>query len=449
MGAMAASIAEVFRVALPLMVSTGTFSLVLFADRTLLLKYDGVSMSASMAAGNLFWALVCLPVGIASMTGAIVSQYVGAGKEDQIGRFLWQSLWLAAITVVPLGLVGWYTPELLLWAGQPEALVAHESTYLRLLLLGGAGVVLETGLSGFFSGTERTGVIMWVSVATGVLNLALDWALIFGIGPIPPLGIVGAGIASTIAFWFKAVCYGGLLLRPRYEERYRVWAGRGVDRALLGKLLYFGIPAGLMYLTEAGGFSAIVLRIGRLGDIPLRATTMAINFNMVAFIPLVGVSIAASVLVGRHLLESGPERAIRAVLAALLIGWIYSGAWAVGYLVAADPLLSLYRFQDSTADSIAAIGIARDLLTFVAVYVVLDATQLITAGALRGAGDTWFVLVAGFAVSAFAVTVGIVWEPTPDGLRWWWWMVTMWVWLLAVVMVARFIQGRWKKMRMV
>lgn len=446
---MAASIAEVFRVALPLMVSTGTFSLVLFADRTLLLKYDGVSMSASMAAGNLFWALVCLPVGIASMTGAIVSQYVGAGREDQIGRFLWQSLWLAALTLVPLGLVGWYAPELLRWAGQPEALVAHESTYLRLLLLGGAGVVLETGLSGFFSGTERTGVIMWVSVATGVLNLALDWALIFGVGPVPPLGIVGAGIASTIAFWFKAVCYGGLLLRPRYERRYRVWAGRGVDRALLGKLAYFGIPAGLMYLTEAGGFSAIVLRIGRLGDIPLRATTMAINFNMVAFIPLVGVSIAASVLVGRHLLESGPERAIRAVLAALLIGWIYSGAWAVGYLVAADPLLSLYRFQDSTADSIAAIGIARDLLTFVAVYVVLDATQLITAGALRGAGDTWFVLVAGFAVSAFAVTVGIVWEPTPDGLRWWWWMVTMWVWLLAVVMVARFIQGRWKTMRMV
>lgn len=446
---MAESITEVFRVALPLMVSTGTFSLVLFADRTLLLKYDGTSMSASMAAGNLFWALVCFPVGIASMTGAIVSQYVGAGREDQIGRFLWQSLWLAAFSLVPLACVGWYTPELLRWAGQPEALVTHESTYLRLLLLGGAGVVLETGLSGFFSGTERSGVIMWVSVAAGVLNLAFDWALIFGFGPIPPLGIVGAGIASTIAFWFKAVCYGGLLLRPRYERRYQVWAGRGFDRALLGKLLYFGIPAGLMYLTEAGGFSAIVLRIGRLGDIPLRATTMAINFNMVAFIPLVGVSIAASVLVGRHLLESGPARAIRAVLAALLIGWIYSGAWAVGYLVAADPLLSLYRFHDSTADSIAAIGIARDLLTFVAVYVVLDATQLITAGALRGAGDTWFVLVAGFAVSAFAVTVGIVWEPAADGLRWWWWMVTIWVWLLAVVMVARFLQGRWKTMRMV
>ena len=93
------AILEVLRVALPLMVSAGTFSLVLFADRTLLLWFDGESMSASMAAGNLFWVLVCLPVGIASMTGAIVSQYVGANEEDQIGRFLWQSVWLSLLSL--------------------------------------------------------------------------------------------------------------------------------------------------------------------------------------------------------------------------------------------------------------------------------------------------------------------------------------------------------------
>ncbi len=74
---------EVLQVAMPLMISAGMFSLVLFADRTLLLWYDGESMSASMAGGNLFWVLVCLPVGIASMTGAIVSQYVGAGQEER------------------------------------------------------------------------------------------------------------------------------------------------------------------------------------------------------------------------------------------------------------------------------------------------------------------------------------------------------------------------------
>ena len=68
---------DVLRVALPLMVSAGTFSLVLFADRTLLLWFDGASMSASMAGGNLFWVTACLPVGIVSMTGAIISQCIG------------------------------------------------------------------------------------------------------------------------------------------------------------------------------------------------------------------------------------------------------------------------------------------------------------------------------------------------------------------------------------
>ena len=440
---------EVFRIALPLMVSTGTFSLVLFADRTLLLRYDGSAMSASMAAGNLFWALVCLPVGIASMTGAIVSQYVGAKEEDQVGRFLWQSVWLALLSCPFFGLVIWFAPGLFRLTGQPESLIPLESTYMRALMFGGVGIVLETGWGGFFSGTERTRVIMWISLASGVLNLVLDWLLIFGLGPIPELGIVGAGIASSVAFYFKAACYGVLLVSPRFEKQYHILSGRSFDAALLGKLLYFGLPAGLMFLTESGGFATIILRIGRLGEIPLQATTMAVNFNMVAFIPLVGVSIAASVLVGRHLLESGPQRATKSVLAALIIAWAYSAIWAVAYLAIPDAMLSLYEMSAGDATSQESIQIARNLLGFVALYVVLDATQLIMAGALRGAGDTWFVLIAGLVISVVQVSVGIAFEPAENALHWWWWMVTIWVWWLAAAMIARFLQGRWKRMRMV
>jgi MATE family multidrug resistance protein len=204
-----------------------------------------------------------------------------------------------------------------------------------------------------------------------------------------------------------------------------------------------------MYLTEAGGFTVIVLRIGSIGDIPLRATTMAINFNMVAFIPLVGVSIAASVLVGRHLLQSGPARAARSVYAALVIGFVYSGTWFVAYLTIPDIMMSLYLLGGNGQDSVEAIMIARGLLKYVAIYVVLDAIQLILAGALRGAGDTWFVLAGGMVASAVALMIGFTWEPAQNGLYWWWRMVAFWVWLLALLMAARFARGRWKRMRMV
>ena len=128
----------------------------------------------------------------------------------------------------------------------------------------------------------------------------------------------------------------------------------------------------------------MMLRIGTFGDIPLRSTTMAINFNMVAFIPLVGISIAASVLVGRHLIASGAAAATQRVMVAIAIGVTYSLLWIIAYLVFPDTLLNFYQLKSPDAGSIEASIIARTLLQFVSLYILFDAIQLILAGALRG-----------------------------------------------------------------
>ena len=451
----ATAIAEVWRVALPLMISTGTFSLVLFVDRTLLLKYDGSSMSAAMAGGNLFWVLVCLPLGIASMTGAIVSQYIGAGKPELIGRFLWQAVWIS-LSFLPLFIAfAYFAPWIFQAAGQPESLIDADSIYFRILMAGAVGQVLETALSGFFSGTERTGTIMWVSIASGLINALIDCLLIFGLLGFPEMGIAGAAVASVISFWFKVAVYSWLLMRPRFESTYRFSSGLGWDWGMMSNLVFYGFPTGLMYLTEASGFTIMVLRIGTLGDVPLRATTMAINFNMIAFIPLIGVSIAASVLVGRHLTETGPARAAKSVAAAVTIGLVYSSIWMIAFLTLGDTMMSLYENNSNDADTVLAIELSRGLLGFVAIYVVLDAMQLILAGALRGAGDTWFVLFGGITASLVALAIGFAFEPSVEesstrvGLHWWWTVLALWVCLLAVLMSMRFATGQWKKMRMV
>ncbi len=446
---LAEAAAEVLRVAIPLMVSAGMMSIVLFADRTLLMFYDGASMSASMAGGNLFWVVVCVPIGAAAMTGAVIGQLIGNGEPDKVGRLLWQSIWLALMTV-PFFIAAFLAAESLFrWTGQPEELIAAETTYMRWLMLGGLGLVIESALSGFFSGTERTSVIMWVSVASGLLNVALDVVLIFGWAGFPAWGIAGAAVGSVIAFWFKVVCYAWLLSRPALESRYGMRRGLVVDFPMLQNFLYYSLPSGLMYLTEAGAFTIIILKIGQLGDVPLRATTMAINFNMIAFIPLVGIAIAASVLVGRHLLQNGPAFAVRTSLASLLVALVYSAFWAIAYLVVGDWMLSLYALGTPDENSRQAIVLAGGLLGFVASYVLVDAVQLIFSAALKGAGDTWFVLAAGAATSAISVTAGVAFDPGQSSLTWWWWVITIWIWALAITMTTRFLGGRWKSMRMV
>lgn len=431
------------------MISAGMLSVVLFADRTLLMQYDGVSMSASMAGGNLFWVLVCVPIGAAAMTSATIGQLIGNNERHKVGRLLWQSMWLALMTCPWFIITAMLAESLFRWTGQPPELIGAETTYLRWLMLGALALVIESALSGFFSGTERTSVVMWVSVASGLLNVVLDVVLIFGLWGFPEWGIAGAAIGSVISFWFKVICYGWLLLKPKFESTYRIRGGLRYDGPMMWNFLYFSFPSGLMYLTEAGAFTIIVLKIGQLGDIPLRATTMAINFNMIAFVPLMGIAIGASVLVGRHLLQSGPKEAVRSTLAALLFALCYAGTWAALYVFAGDWLMSLYRIGSPDEDSLLAIEIATGLLSFVALYVLLDAAQLILAAALKGAGDTWFVLITGAAASALALGIGFLFDPGKAALNWWWWVITTWIWMLCIAMTARFLSGQWKSMRMV
>ncbi|XZE52028.1 MATE family efflux transporter [Planctomycetaceae bacterium SH139] len=455
-------IGEVLRVAFPLMVSSGCLSLVLFADRTLLLRYDGDSMSAAMAAGNLFWALICLPLGIASMSGAFVAQYIGANRADQVGRFLWQTVFLSFATIPAWMLAAYFAPQLFRWTGQSPALLELETVYLRVLMIGSVAGVLEASLSGFFSGTHRTMTVMWINVAAAILNLLLDVPLIFGWGPIPAMGIAGAAAASVVSFWFKAVAYAYLLLRPRFREQYQLFAGFTVDWAMGRRLLFFGFPAGLQHLAEAGAFTVIVLQIGQLGSMPLQATTMAINFNMIAFVPLIGVSIAASVVVGQHLTRSGARIAVRAAHTTLLIAMVYSASWAILYVSAPHFVMSFYEHtavaggeptSQAAAASAQQLTLATDtavgLLGFVAAYILFDGIQLVLAGVLRGAGDTWYVLVATGTASSVALAVGLLFEPASGGLLYWWYVITAWIWMLALLMIIRYLQGHWKHKRLV
>lgn len=465
---MQARIAEVLRVALPLMVSTGCLTLTLFTDRTLLLWVGEEQMGASMAGGNLFWSLVCFPVGITSMTSAIVAQFIGAKQPEKVGRFMWQAVWVSLICG-PLYLLLIPRADLMFTlTGQADSLIEYETTYMRWLLVGASGAVLESALAGFFSGIRRTSIVMLVNIVATVINIVLDVVLIFGVLGFPELGIAGAGIASAVSLWFKGLTYLLLMVKGRTEEGvsfdaiYVIRKGIGIDLALAGKLLFFGVPAGMQYFAESGGFSIIVLQIGQLGSDALAATAMAINFNMAAFVPLLGVATAASVLVGQHLVESGYEKAKQAGIAAMLVGMGYATVWALIYLTIPKLLLSFYSLGDSSLNSAASLDLAVTLMQFVAVYCLLDAVQLVLGGALRGAGDTWFVLVVSLSAITVWIAIGILGEgyvmPRDDltsadasrnGLYWWWVVMSGWIATLTVLMSLRFWRGRWRDKQMV
>jgi MATE family multidrug resistance protein len=451
---------EVLVVALPLMISTLSYSLMQFCDRVFLTWYSPTSVAATLPAGVMAWILLSFPLGVAMYTGVFVAQYYGAGQHHRIGQVIRHGLILGCL-FVPLFAVSMCWPHAVFrWAGHAPALVEHEAEYLRYITPGSVAQVLAAVLAGFFIGRGKTWVVMLVDVMAAALNVLLDWLMIFGFDwsaffggaeiALPAMGIRGAAMATSIAVWFKLAVTAVLLCRPTNVRLYQLrFAGR-FEPELLVRMVRFGSSNGLQILIECLGIAVFSLMIGRLGEVPSAASGLALSVNMLVFVPVWGLSTAVSTLVGQQIGGSRPDLAARATWTALRIGLVYTSVFAVMYLLAPHWFLFGYDAAGSQVREITAL--VKQLLFFVALYCLFDTVQIVFVGAIKGAGDTLFVVVTSLVGSCLFVTAGLAgyWLTEREFQTYWWWgALTGWVLWLAVVFSTRFLGGKWKSMRVI
>jgi MATE family multidrug resistance protein len=281
------------------------------------------------------------------------------------------------------------------------------------------------------------------------VNIALDYVWIFGKFGFPALGIEGAGWATVAAYWFEVAVYLALMFRKEVATTYRLWETRRLEGWLMRRLIVYGAPAGLQFLIEGGAFTLIIMKMREAGDEAMAASTLAFSLNAMAFVPIVGLGIAVSTLVGQQLTGGRPELAERATWTAIGLALMYTLVFGVVYVLTPDLLLAAYALGGDPAEFAHLREITIVLLRFVAAYCLFDALQIIFLGAIKGAGDTWFVFGNAIVVSVLAVTIGWIGGELGGGLYWWWGLLTGWIWLLGVIYLLRFLQGRWRTMRVI
>jgi multidrug resistance protein, MATE family len=195
-----------------------------------------------------------------------------------------------------------------------------------------------------------------------------------------------------------------------------------------------------------------ILLVGRLGAVERDATTMAFSISSVAFMPIWGLSNAVSILVGQHLGEDRDELAAQCTHTGLRMAWSYMAAMSLLYVFA--PGLFLHGFAanagESAVEAAAIYAMAVTLLKFVAAYNLLDATFMVFVAAIKGAGDTVFVLRVSLALALLLGALSYlsveVWQLGVYGC---WALITGWVWIAAFTFFLRFRQGKWRSMRVI
>lgn len=449
---------EVMRLAVPLIISAGSLSLMTFTDRLFLMWFHRDTMTASMQAGLTFWMVVSLFHATAAYATAFVAQYHGCGHYERIGPVVWQGLYFS-LFLAPLYIVGEPAIQALFdLFGHDPALARYERAYMHLLLWSAGAAIACESLASFFYGLEKMRVVMYVNIAMVLLNVVLDAGLIFGYCGLPRWGLEGAAIATVISQWVRLLLLFVLVLREDgWECKYNFRTGFALNLRLLGRMLYYGVASGVQVFADAAAFTVFVLLISSetfaangLGKDAGNASSIAFTLNMFTFLPIVGTGIAVTTLVGNQIGHKRPNLAARAAITAFTIGTVYSAFFGVLFVTIPDTLLNTFAAYGEPGEFESIRELTKHLLLFVALYLFFDAVSIIFASALKGAGDTWFVMLFSTLLVPLLPILSLVGVyGFGFGIYWCWGVLTGWVLLFAVGMFFRFFGGKWKRMQVI
>ncbi|MCV0385556.1 MAG: MATE family efflux transporter [Nitrobacter sp.] len=385
------------------LVLTNLAQIALTTTDVIVLGRVGASALAAGTLGvNLYFAILIFGIGIVTATSPMMAEAFGRKLHmvRDVRRTFRQGIWAAVLIAVPSWLLLWHTEAILILFDQEPQLAADAQMFVR---------ALQWGMRSFFAALERPLSAMMVTAVAILFNIVANWALVFGHLGLPPLGLLGSGIATTVSNTFLFL---GLVLVASFGHKFRRYRLFGnwwrADWPRLVTLWRVGLPIGAALGFEITVFNAAVFLMGQFGTASIAAHAIAIQIASVSFMVPMGLAQAATVRVG----GAGGARDLDGITRA---GWtsfvsaiaFMSGA-SVSMMTAPRWLISAFVDINDAANA-DVIGLAVSFLTCAAVFQIADGAQVVGAGMLRGLQDTRVPMIyAGLGYWGFGMSLSLL-----------------------------------------
>lgn len=430
---------SILAIAIPLAATVGCFSITLFTDRTLLMWYGPISSAASVSAGNLYWAVACIPVTALGFITPLVARAMGQQRfrgaaTKRIWALLWQGIWLTIASVPILAVVGWYSPKLFAAFGHEAELAVQEARYFQTLLLVAPASMLEAGLTAFFVGRRITRPILRSNILSASLNVGLDFWFIFGGIGVPAMGVFGAALATAVSMWFKVAVFVFLLMRLKSFRRHYKDAWKP-NAGIIREIVVPGSALGVQQLIRSSLFSYVLLVIGSVSVVGLAGTSAAFSLYQLLSIPAIGLATALTVVTGQAIASGGPSMACKVIQRGIAIGCVVATTIAVLLFMFPHLLLKIQFGGLEPAERMQLQPMATKLLRFAAVYGLADIASLLLGAFAKGIGWTFIILVATAIPGGLLVGIGRLVVPTGEAaVVFWWSVLIMWAIAQAIIL---------------
>ncbi len=333
---------RLLHIALPMVISHATDTIMMFADRLFLSRLGVEYLSAALSGGITLFMVSSLFVGTVGYTNAIVAQLYGAGRKKDCPVAAVQGMMLALFCYPIILGISPLVRYLFIVAGQTPVQVALAYEYFQALIFGSIFLVLRFAISGFFLGIGRTRVVMVASFVAMVVNIPANYVLIFGKLGFPALGLTGAAIGTIIGNMAAVLILVASYLRRANRREFETHRGFRLAGTSMRTLLRFGVPAGFEMFLNVAAFNLFIQFMHSYGTQVAAAVTITFNWDIVAFIPMLGMSHATTALVGQFVGARDIVQARRAAYVALRVAWIYSGTMVLVFLTLTGAMVNVF-----------------------------------------------------------------------------------------------------------
>ncbi|MDT8389320.1 MAG: MATE family efflux transporter [Lentisphaeria bacterium] len=435
-------------VAFPVIVSEASETVMMFVDRLFLSSLTPTHMAAAMSGGLTCFMFMTLFFGILSYVNAMVAQHLGAGKKSECATVMSQAIILVVcfypvlLCCRPLGIRIF---DLFGHAPEQRQLAAD---YFGILIFGGVFALIKVCLASFFSGIGRTRVVMLANVAAMVVNIPANYILIFGKFGLPALGIRGAALGTVLGGAVGAGLLIAAYAAPGIRREFNTLSFPRLNPPMMRKLLFYGGPGGIEFLLNMMAFNCLIQVLHSYGKDVAAAVTIVFSWDMVSFIPLIGLNVGVMSLGGRYMGARQPDKAARTAYSGLAFVAVYAGVLSMLFFFFPHALIRVFTRGEGNFDVI--VPLAVPMLRLVAMYVFSDGVYLVFSGLLKGAGDTRWSMAASVLIhwllagTAMALTLKFKLPILTT-----WLVIVLEILFLGIVFYLRFLGGKWRGMAII
>jgi MATE family multidrug resistance protein len=371
-----------FLLAYPVMLSQLGHVMMGVADNVMVGHLGATELAGAGLANVAFNVLMLFGIGVSYAITPLVAEADGEKNNSKIVDTLRHGLVINVVTALILVTLVFFGKKILYHIDQPEEVIILSIPYLEIITFSLIPILIFQTFRQFSEGLSNTWMPMVIVLAANVVNIILNYILIYGHLGFPAMGLNGAGWATFVS---RLVMATSIALYVYHAKVFRVFRPAFVigqySKKLFNKMLNLGLPAGVQFIFEVAAFDFSLVMMGWLGTSALAAHQIAINLATISYMTTSGLAAAATIRVSQELGKADMYR-VRSVAFGLIgMATVIMFAWAILFIAGSQFFPTLY------VDDLSVIEIAGPIIIIAGLFQLSDGMQVVCIGALRGLQD--------------------------------------------------------------